>query len=183
MTTAAKPSALGPIEGAPLAIPGTTTDPAAITAARHARAPGRLWVVDLSQVWGGTSWLYFAYVLDRDSRRCLAWSPHRAPHAGLIAAAIRQAVASGRRGRFRPAVALVFGRGCRTAALDFPRWAIPSASDMALCDAFVGGLRRAAADHEGESRWASLPEARTAAAAWIEGTYNAHRGARRYHRP
>jgi transposase InsO family protein len=161
----------------PLDIPGVTTDAPAITAARHAHIPGRLWIADLSQVWGGTSWLYFAYVLDRDSRRCLAWSPHRAPHAGLIAEAIRDAAAGGSRSRFQPAAALVFGRGCRIADFHFPRWAIPAASDVALCDAFVGALRQAAADHEGESRWASIPEAREAAAAWIETIYNPHRAA------
>jgi transposase InsO family protein len=177
MTTATRPTIAGPIEGTQLAIPGITTDLAAITAARHARAPGRLWIADLSQVWGGTSWLYFAYVLDRDSRSCLAWSPHRVPHAGLITQAIREA-ASGPRPRFRPPPALVFGRGCWTADFHFPRWAIPSASDTALCDAFVAGLRQAAADQEGESRWASFPEARKAASAWIEETYNPYRAER-----
>jgi hypothetical protein len=163
---------VAPLIEDPLDICGITTDPKAITAARHLRAPDRLWIADLSQVWGGTSWLYFAYVLDRDSRRCLAWSPHRVPHAGLITEAIGEAAAGRTASRFPPAAALVFGRGCRTAGFEFPHWAIPAASDAALCEAFVGGLRQAAADHEGESRWASIPEARRAAGAWIEDTYN-----------
>jgi transposase InsO family protein len=161
-----------------LDVPGTTSDLAAITAARHARAPGRLWIADLSQVWGGTSWLYFAYVFDRDSRHCVAWSPHRVPHVELIAEALREA-ATGRLGTgLQPPVAVVFGRGCRTAGLDFPRWAIPAASDVALCDSFVAGLRQAAADNHGECRWASFPEAQRAAAAWIDHAYNPSRAER-----
>jgi transposase InsO family protein len=178
MTTATRPTIAGPIEGAPLAIPGITTDLAAITAARHNHAPGRLWIADLSQVWGGTSWLYFAYVLDRDSRHCVAWSPHRVPHVELIAEALREAAGARLGTGLQPPVAVVFGRGCRTAGLDFPRWAIPAASDAAFCDSFVAGLRQAAADHDGECRWASFPEARSAAAAWIAETYNPYRAAR-----
>ena len=182
MTTTTVPT----IEGS-LRIRGITTDPKAINAARHLRAVDRLWVCDLSQIWGGTSWLYFAFVLDHASGRCLGWSPHRLPHPELVAHALTDAVA-GRledvedQRRFAPSasadVPVVFGRGCRTAEIDFPRWAIASASDAARCTSFVAALRRELVDEEelGEDRaWASVPEAQRVIADWIEFAYNARR--------
>jgi putative transposase len=182
-----------PISASPLAVSGTTTEAAAITAARHLTEPDRLWICDLSQIWGGTNWLYFAYVLDHGSGRCLGWAPHRVPHTELIATALLQATTERRVNgsaaadrdmsatilgpRFGPAsreVPVVFGRGCRHAELDFPQWAIPSAADAALCDAFIGGIRGLADEAElNEDRaWASMPEARRSVAEWIEHAYN-----------
>jgi hypothetical protein len=180
----------------PLRIGGVTTDAKAITAARHRIAPDSLWICDLSQIWGGTSWLYFAYVLDHGSGRCLGWAPHRVPHGELITDALvqattirgerlnRQAVAAetGVGRRFAPAgdeVPVVFGRGCRTAEIDFPQWAIPSAADVALCEAFLGGIRQLVNEQElNEDRaWASMPEAKRAVSAWIAETYNPYRAA------
>jgi hypothetical protein len=83
--------------------------------------------------------------------------------------------------RFIPAVAevpVVFGRGCRTAEIDFPQWAIPSAADVAMCDSFLSGIRELVDDQElnQDRAWASMPEARRAVAAWIEEAYNRDRG-------
>jgi putative transposase len=175
---------LAPI-ASPIAVEGITTDARTITAARHLRAPDRLWICDISQIWGGTSWLYFAYVLDHGSGRCLGWSPHRVPHAELVAEALRQATTA-RRADFIPGprfaapsrdVPVVFGGSCRSAAIDFPNWAVPSAGDLALCDGFVGGMRRLADEQEmSEDRaWASMPEAQRAIARWIDFSYNPSR--------
>src|SRR4051794_25633394 len=80
----------------PWQVSGITTEAAAITAARHRSEPNSLWICDLSQIWGGTSWLYFAYVLDHGSGRCLGWSPHRVPHGELITDALLQATTTRR---------------------------------------------------------------------------------------
>src|SRR4029077_1962345 len=176
----------------PLTLGGITTDARAITAARHLTAPDSLWVCDLSQVWGGTSWLYFAYVLDQGSARCRGWAPHRVPHAQLITDALRQATtprtariraqAGGALGRrFAPVgadVPVVFGRGCRMAEIHFPQWAIPSAAGVAMCDAFLAGIRQLVNEQElNEDRaWASMPEAKRAVSAWIDQTYNRNPG-------
>jgi transposase InsO family protein len=166
----------------PLAVTGTTTDAGAITAGRHSRRANRLWICDISQIWGGTTWLYFAYVLDHSTGRCLGWSPHRVPHAELITDALHQATTArrlrqGADSRFEPVdseVPLVFGRGCRNAEIDIPHWAIPSAADVALCEVFIGGLRRLVDEQEmSEDRaWASLPEAQRAIGEWIDVQYN-----------
>jgi transposase InsO family protein len=161
-----------------LQVLGVTLEPAAIIAGRHARGPNRLWIVDLSQVWGGTTWLYFAYVLDRDTGRCLSFSPHRVPHAELVSDALREAVA-GVDAELELPVPIVLGRGCRTAELEIPNWALPSAWHAARAEAFVRALRQAAADNQGECRWASFAEARGAARAWIDQNYNSAHAVRR----
>jgi len=171
----------------PLAVDGITTDAAAITASRHSRSPDRLWICDLSQVWGGTTWLYFAYVLDCESGRCLGWSPHRVPHGEVISDALRRATTGRRFGagprRFEPAegkVPVVFGRGCRNAEIEIPRWAVPSAADAALCEAFIAGLRRLVDEHElqEDRAWSSFPEAERAIVDWIDERYNPPRECR-----
>lgn len=158
-----------------LDVPGMTTDPSAVAAARRAQGLDRLWICDLTQIWGATCWLYFAFVLDRDSRRCLGWSPHQVPHADLVTDALVQAVATSS----RSVVPVVFGRGCRTAQVDFPRSAMSSAADAALCDAFVAALRREFVDQsevvqaeDHERAWASPAEAKLAIGEWIAECYN-----------
>jgi hypothetical protein len=181
----------------PWQVSGITTEAGAITAARHLSESDSLWICDLSQIWGGTSWLYFAYVLDHGSGRCLSWSPHRVPHGELITDALHQATTARRARtdsepgsatsllgrRFAPArgdVPVVFGRGCRTAEIDFPQWAIPSAADAAMCDAFLAAMRQLVDDQEAneDRAWASMPEARRAVSAWIDQTYNPNAGRR-----
>lgn len=188
MSTAIAPAA------SPWAVSGVTTDAGAITAARHRIVPDGLWICDLSQIWGGTSWLYFAYVLDRGSGRCLGWAPHRVPHAELITDALLQATTarralvhseegvgtSGPMRRFAPTpseVPLVFGRGCRNIEIDFPHWAIPSAAGAAMCEAFLAGIRQLVDEQEAneDRAWASMPEAKRAVSAWIDQTYNRNR--------
>lgn len=179
----------------PWEVNGITTKAGAITAARHLSAPDSLWICDLSQIWGGTSWLYFAFVLDHGSGRCLGWSPHRVPHGELITDALLQAATQGRARlhsgagtaatglgrRFVPEgdeVPVVFGRGCRSAEVDFPQWAIPSAADVAMCDAFLAGIRQLVDEQERDRdrAWASMPEARRAVSAWIDRRYNPNQG-------
>lgn len=168
----------------PFEVPGTTTDSLAINAGRRLPGPDRLWVVDFSQIWGGTSWLYFAFVIDHESHQCLGWAPHRSPHGDLVRDALVQAVtarstratAAGESvGDFAPSVPVVFSRGCHTAEIEFPQWAIPSASDAAACGSFVAGMRRELVDKQEENEeraWASVPEATRAIAHWIEEIYN-----------
>jgi hypothetical protein len=184
----------------PWEVSGITTDAKAIAAARHLSAPDTLWICDLSQIWGGTSWLYFAYVLDHANGRCLGWSPHRVLHAELMTDALLRATIArraqvnggadaalpGAGRRFVPATAdvpVVFGRGCRTAEIEFPQWAIPSAADAAMCDAFLAGIRQLVDDQEAneDRAWASMPEAKRAVSAWIAQTYNPYRAARPLH--
>lgn len=160
-----------------LELPGLTTAAAAISAARHAHASDRLWVVDTSQIWAGTCWLYFSFVLDTHSRRCRGWLPHRVPHSELVRGALEVAAQS--RAEDSRETAVVFTNHCRDAGLDFPTWAIPSASDGALAQAFSVLLRRALLDRE-EWELVSHAEGRAAIETWIFDCYNPNVRPRRF---
>jgi putative transposase len=164
----------GPTE---LRVTGTTFAPDAIAAARQANAPNRLWLADLGIAPTDRGRLYFGFVLDCYSRRCLGWWPRSELQPELLTRALQMAIA----GRWPTAalaldpdrqaapVAVVLAKRCRAAHIDEPRRARASAAEAALGDAFLAGLRR---ELLADARWPTQAEARTAIGAWIEGTYN-----------
>ena len=78
-----------------------------------ANAPDRVWVGDVTYLKVGVRWHYLAVVIDKYSRRVLAWALRRRRDVGLTLAALRIALQ-----RRRPKPALIFhsDRGIEYAA-------------------------------------------------------------------
>jgi transposase InsO family protein len=164
-----------------LDLPGINQAPSAVLAARTERAPERLWLLDLSQIWGATCWLYFGYVLDCHTGRCVGFAPHRVPHAELLSRALQMAVAEREPcdpdDDPPPGVAVVFGRRCHLAGLQHQPWALPSASNLALAESFLADIRRNLVD---DVEWMTEAHAQAALGGWIVDHYNPGSAARRF---
>jgi transposase InsO family protein len=78
-----------------------------------ANAPDRVWVGDVTYLKLGTCWRYLAVVIDKYSRRVLAWALRRRRDVGLTLAALRLAL---QRRRPRPALIFHSDRGIEYAA-------------------------------------------------------------------
>jgi putative transposase len=57
-------------------------------------APNQVWCGDVTYVWSGTAWLYWAVVLDLYKRRVIGWACSRHPDSALTIQALRMAYES-----------------------------------------------------------------------------------------
>lgn len=78
--------------------------------------PNRVWVADITAIWGVNDWLYLAAVLDLFDRQVVGWALAGHMRGALVRSALEMAV-----GRRRPPSGLLHhsDQGCQYAAADY----------------------------------------------------------------
>ena len=145
-----------------------------------AKAPGQVWLADITYVPTNEGWLYLAAILDMHTRKIVGWSMRDTLHAQIALEALAMAIQ-----RQKPAAGLIHhsDRGIQYAA-DVYRSALARAGlvqsmsrkgncwDNAPMESFFHTLKNERVHHR---LYATRQEARRDLFGYIEGFYNSHR--------
>ena len=142
--------------------------------------PDRKWAADITYVPTAEGWLYLAAVIDLCSRKVVGWSMADHMRTGLVADALRMAVA-----RRRPGEGLLHhsDRGVQYASDDYQHLLAENGIvcsmsgrgdcyDNAAMESFWGTLKTELVNHE---RYETREQARASVFEYVEAFYNRHR--------
>lgn len=144
-------------------------------------APDVTWCGDITYLRTGEGWLFLATVIDLYSRRVIGWAVAEHLRTGLVADALRMAVAT--RGGHVADVTFHSDKGCQYTSGEFGRLcgqlgvvqsmgATGVCWDNAAAESFFGTLKRELVYRR---RWATRSDARRDLIRWIEGWFNPRR--------